>query len=130
MSKKYLKTMAVGFDNPKVTVFVQDGVEYMRQEENKYDVIITDSSDPEGPAEVLYEQNYFQLVHRALRPGGIMCLQGNFQSSEISCLILRISEWNRWKKGGRGWGSNSSNGYFGLGSWAQTSHVKFCNGNI
>ena len=74
--KKYFKTISEGFHNPRVKVFFQDGVEFMRQSENRYDVIITDCSDL-GPAEVLYQQNYFKLIHKALRPGGIMCLQGN-----------------------------------------------------
>ena len=70
--------MATGFDSPKVKVLVNDGVEFVRGTKNKYDVIITDSSDPVGPAEVLYQQNYFRLIFEALKPGGIMCLQGNF----------------------------------------------------
>ena len=67
--------ISAGFNNSKVKVFIQDGVEFVRNSVSKYDVIITDCSDL-GPAEVLYQQNYFQLIHQALTPGGIMCLQG------------------------------------------------------
>ncbi len=76
MSKKYLNTLSVGFYSPKVKLFHCDGVEFVKQSENRYDVIITDCSDL-GPAEVLYQEDYFKLIHSALRPGGIMCLQGN-----------------------------------------------------
>ena len=48
LSKKYLKHMAVGFDNPKVKVHIQDGMEFMLQNEKTFDVVITDSSDPIG----------------------------------------------------------------------------------
>jgi len=41
-----------------------------------YDVIIVDSSDPDGPASVLFTKEFFANVHRALRPGGIACTQG------------------------------------------------------
>ena len=48
MSKKYMDFMAVGFSNPKVKVHIQDGSEFLCQNKNKFDVIITDSSDPIG----------------------------------------------------------------------------------
>ena len=54
VSKKYLPHMAVGFNHPKVHVHIGDGVEFMRQHKNEFDVIITDSSDPEGE---LFAQN-------------------------------------------------------------------------
>ena len=88
MSKTYLKNMARGFDHSKVKVFVQDGVEFVREANNRYDVIITDCSDPQGPAEVLYQPNYFKLIHKALRPGGIMCLQG--KSHDMTVLLHMI----------------------------------------
>ena len=48
LSKKYLKHMAIGYDCPKVKVHVQDGMEFMLQKKNSFDVVITDSSDPIG----------------------------------------------------------------------------------
>ena len=40
--------MAVGFDNPKVKVYIQDGMKFMLQNKKTFDVVITDSSDPVG----------------------------------------------------------------------------------
>lgn len=40
--------MAKEFDNPKVKVIICDGCEYLKQQINAFDVIITDSSDPDG----------------------------------------------------------------------------------
>ena len=40
--------MAKGLDHPKVTVNVGDGFEFMKQHNQEFDVIITDSSDPVG----------------------------------------------------------------------------------
>ena len=51
--------------------------QYLRTvEEGAFDVVIVDSSDPVGPAAALFEAPFFALVHRALRPGGILCMQG------------------------------------------------------
>lgn len=76
LSKKYLPNMARGFDSPKVRLHIGDGFEYMKQHQNKFDVIITDSSDPIGPAESLFQESYFSLMKQALRPNGIICSQG------------------------------------------------------
>lgn len=40
--------MAKGFFSPKLTLHVGDGFEFMKQNNNAFDVIITDSSDPVG----------------------------------------------------------------------------------
>lgn len=48
VSKKYLPGMAIGFEHPKVKVHIGDGFEFLKDKVNQYDVIITDSSDPEG----------------------------------------------------------------------------------
>lgn len=76
LSKKYLPKMAVGFDHPKVEVLVGDGFKYLEDKKNQFDVIITDSSDPEGPAEALFQKPYFELLNGALREGGVITTQG------------------------------------------------------
>ena len=48
VSKKYLPFMAKGFDDPKLTLHIGDGFEFMKNHPSEFDVIITDSSDPIG----------------------------------------------------------------------------------
>lgn len=55
LSRKYLPFMACGFNSPKLTLTIGDGFEYMKQRKGEFDVIITDSSDPIGPAESLFQ---------------------------------------------------------------------------
>lgn len=76
LSKKYLPFMACGFESPKLKLTIGDGFEYMKQREGEFDVIITDSSDPIGPAASLFQESYFGLAKRALKPNGIICSQG------------------------------------------------------
>ena len=75
VSKKYLPSMASGFNHPKLTLHVEDGFKFMQQHEQAFDVVITDSSDPVGPAISLFQESYFCLMRRALKPGGIVCSQ-------------------------------------------------------
>jgi spermidine synthase len=78
-AKQYLPEMAKGFDNEKVEVFVGDGFEYLKNHVNCFDVIITDSSDPIGPAASLFQPEFFSLLKNALKPSGIICSQGESQ---------------------------------------------------
>ncbi|KAF8324714.1 saccharopine dehydrogenase [Cantharellus anzutake] len=68
VSKQYLPHMSSLLEDKRVTVHVES-----------YDVIITDSSDPVGPAQALFEKPYFQLLHDALRDGGSISTQGECQ---------------------------------------------------
>jgi len=79
VSKKYLPSMAVGFQHPAVQVHIGDGFEFLKNYKNSFDVVITDSSDPEGPAETLFQEPYFQLLFGALREGGVITTQAECQ---------------------------------------------------
>ncbi|CEG72067.1 Putative Spermidine synthase [Rhizopus microsporus] len=76
VSKKFLPNMAIGFDHPKVKVHIGDGFEFLKDKVNQYDVIITDSSDPDGPAESLFGPDFFQLLKNALTENGVFSTQG------------------------------------------------------
>jgi len=83
LSKKYLPTLAVGFSSPKLNLIIGDGFDFMAKHSSEFDVIITDSSDPFGPATSLFEKSYYSLMKSALRSGGIICSQGE-------CLWLHL----------------------------------------
>lgn len=76
ISKKYLPDMAVGLSHPKLELCIADGVDYLAKSHGEFDVIITDSPDPVGPAEGLFGITFYQHIMKALKPGGIMCNQG------------------------------------------------------
>lgn len=75
-SKKYLPSLAIGFDDPRVSVKIMDGAKFMEENQDAFDVIITDSSDPIGPASVLFETPFYNAMHKSLRDGGIVSTQG------------------------------------------------------
>ena len=90
VSKQYLPRMAVGFDSPKTKTLIMDGFEYLKEHKNEFDCIITDSSDPEGPAEVLFQKPYFELLHGALKEGGVVTTQGKETLSPQSKYIANL----------------------------------------
>jgi len=90
VSKKYLPFMAKGFADPKLSLYIGDGFEFIKNHPSEFDVIITDSSDPIGPAASLFQESYFELLKKALRPGGLVCSQGEnmwFHRHLISSLL-------------------------------------------
>lgn len=80
LSKKYLKGMSVAFSDPKIQVKLCDGFQYLqdlKDSNDKFDVIITDSSDPEGPAAAFFQQQYFRLLYDSLNNDGIVITQAS-----------------------------------------------------
>ncbi|KAI0704764.1 saccharopine dehydrogenase [Earliella scabrosa] len=84
VSKTYLPHMSSLLSDPRVTVFVGDGFKFLADNTSTYDVIITDSSDPVGPAASLFQKPYFELLRDALTPGGHISTQGE-------CLWIHLS---------------------------------------
>jgi hypothetical protein len=75
VSKQFLPHMSALLEHPKVTVHVGDGFAFLQANTATYDIIVTDSSDPVGPAQALFEVPYFELLHAALAPGGHIATQ-------------------------------------------------------
>jgi len=73
--KTYLPQLSASLDDPRVKIEYLDGAEYLRNHPNTFDVIITDSSDPVGPADVLFQRPFYQSLHAALKPDGICACQ-------------------------------------------------------
>ena len=75
VSKKYLPTTACRFADKRVHIFYEDGVKFIRRCENKYDVIIVDSTDPFGVGEGLFTKEFYGSCFKALHDDGIMVNQ-------------------------------------------------------
>lgn len=73
--KKYLPSIAGMLDDDRVDIQVRDGIEYISQQEDAFDIILIDSTDPMGPGEGLFTEEFYSNVNRALREGGIMSAQ-------------------------------------------------------
>lgn len=91
LSKKYLPGMAISYKHPKVKVHIGDGFKFLDDYKNEFDVIITDSSDPDGPAQTLFQKPYFKLLEGALREGGVISTQAENQWLHLP-LITQIKK--------------------------------------
>lgn len=75
VSKKFIPQTACVFDNPKLDLRIDDGVRFLAETEEVFDVILIDSTDPIGPAAPLFDQGFYKNIYRALAPDGIVVSQ-------------------------------------------------------
>ena len=73
---RYMTDMVRGaFQDEKSELMIGDGASYIRGVEHSFDVIIVDSTDPAGPSEPLFTENFYRSCRQALKPGGILVAQ-------------------------------------------------------
>ena len=74
-SKEFLPTISCGLDNPKCEIFIGDGIKYVHEHKNEFDIIIIDSTDPFGAAEGLFGGSFYKEIYQALTAEGIFVAQ-------------------------------------------------------
>lgn len=63
------------FDDPRFEVAIGDGAAFVHETEQRFDVILVDSTDPQGPGAVLFTTDFYRGLQRCLRPGGVVVTQ-------------------------------------------------------
>ncbi len=74
-SRQYLPKIASAFDDARLNLHYDDGLRFVRHAEDKYDLIIIDSTDPFGPGESLFTREFYGNCYQALRADGILVNQ-------------------------------------------------------
>lgn len=73
--KKFLPEISCELDNPRCEIFVGDGIQYVHNHKNEFDVIIVDSTDPFGSAEGLFGGSFYKEIYECLTADGIFIAQ-------------------------------------------------------
>lgn len=102
MCKQFLPNHSKGaFDDPRLNLVIDDGMRFVATTEEKFDVIISDSTDPIGPGEVLFSENFYEACRRCLNDGGILVTQNGtpfMQLGEVQTTAKRMnglfSDWH------------------------------------
>ena len=74
-SMEFFPSVSSKLKDPKVNIIVKDGIKYIKEHRNEYDVIIIDSTDPIGPGEGLFKREFYKSVFDSLKEDGIMVAQ-------------------------------------------------------
>ncbi|KGM28784.1 spermidine synthase [Photorhabdus luminescens] len=74
--RQYLPNHNAGaYDDPRFNLIIDDGVNFVNTTDQKFDVIISDCTDPIGPGEGLFTSEFYQGCQRCLNEGGIFVAQ-------------------------------------------------------
>lgn len=96
MAKAWLPSLSDGaFDDPRLEVVIADGIAYMAEDGETFDVIVIDSTDPQGPGEVLFTEAFYADCKKRLSEGGILVTQNGVpfvQPDELTDGFRRLSK--------------------------------------
>jgi spermidine synthase len=72
--------------DPRFDLVIADGMTYVAETDRRFDVIIVDSTDPQGPGRVLFTREFYAACKRCMSDGGVMVTQNGvpfFQPEEL-----------------------------------------------
>jgi len=76
LCKRYLPRHSQGaFEDPRLRLVIDDGLAFLADTADRFDVIISDSTDPVGPGEALFSRDFYRLCRERLNPGGVLVTQ-------------------------------------------------------
>jgi len=92
--KEYFPSIACSFNDPRLDLRVEDGIRFVKECNEKFDIVIIDSSDPFGPAEGLFRVEFYNACKSLLNEGGILvCQAGNaFMTDESVIAFSNLSK--------------------------------------
>ena len=73
--KEFLPTISCGLSDPRVDIQVVDAIDFIKDKKNEYDIVLIDSTDPMGPGEGLFTEEFYTNVKNSLKEGGIVAAQ-------------------------------------------------------
>lgn len=93
--RQWLPTMAEGLqETPRLKIVTEDAARFIEDTEPQ-DVLLVDSSDPEGPSEILFGEHFFLSMRKAMNPGGILAMQAGspfFFAPQIKTARARLQQ--------------------------------------
>ncbi|MEO1015431.1 MAG: polyamine aminopropyltransferase [Pseudomonadota bacterium] len=74
--KEFIPQTAAALDDPRLDLIIGDGVGFMAESDETFDVIIVDSTEPIGPATPLFGDAFYRDVDARLSEKGVVVAQG------------------------------------------------------
>lgn len=94
LSLEWLPEISAGaFDDPRLDLQIADGARFVKETDRRFDVIIIDSTDPIGPGEVLFTEEFYTDCRSCLAPGGVFVNQAavaTLQAEEFLDIQTRL----------------------------------------
>jgi spermidine synthase len=78
------------FRDKRFESVIDDGMRFVAGTDRRFDVIIVDSTDPQGPGAVLFTREFYAACKRCLAPGGVMVTQNGVPFLQPDELISSV----------------------------------------
>jgi len=90
--REHIPSTSAALDDPRVEVVIEDGVAYVARTEDRYDLVLVDSTDPIGPATPLFGSEFYSNVKRLLTDEGVVVSQAEspFYEPEAQSSLLKV----------------------------------------
>lgn len=75
MCLEHFQETSCKLDDPRVHMYFEESLRFVRMEKDEYDLIIVDCADPYGPAEGLFTREFYGNCYKALHEDGILINQ-------------------------------------------------------
>lgn len=74
-SREFLPKVSGALDDPRLDLVIGDGIGYAAETNERFDIVIVDSTDPVGPGVGLFGRPFYDHIVRILTPQGILITQ-------------------------------------------------------
>jgi spermidine synthase len=75
VAREHLQAIHTGaLDDPRLSIRIGDGLAFVRDCNEQFDLVVLDLTDPDTPAFALYTEDFFRQCRRLLAPGGLMTM--------------------------------------------------------
>mgnify|MGYP000926868997 CR=1 FL=1 len=74
-SRDFFPELCCAFSHPKAEVVIKDGIEYVKENQGCFDIVMVDSTEPVGPAVQLFSPEFYRDVYLSLKEDGILVVQ-------------------------------------------------------
>lgn len=75
ISKEFFPELTSGLKDCRVSIHYRDGIKFVKQTSDRYDLALVDSIDPIGPAAGLFQIDFYRDVYHCLSEDGILTAQ-------------------------------------------------------
>jgi spermidine synthase len=76
--------------DPRFDLVIDDGMNYVGTTDRRFDVVIVDSTDPQGPGAVLFTAEFYAACRRCMTPGAVMVTQNGVPFMQPDELVSSV----------------------------------------
>ncbi len=81
------------FADKRFESVIDDGAKYVAKTDRRFDAIIVDSTDPQGPGKILFGEKFYSGCKRCMKKGGVLVTQNGvpfFQKNELPSTMAKF----------------------------------------